>query len=132
MTSASRLISAALLSSSMLLLLPLSTCDQEVWEKDVSNDVYIEASREGFERVLLECEEDAMRVKVELEEDFDGVFYTRGSYSEAKQPCYLDAVGGTTEAELRIPYGECKTKSEGDLGNKKVRGKCNFLFIVLS
>ena len=52
----------------------------EIWEKDATEDVYIEASRDGFDRVHLECLEDFMRVRVDFDETFDGVFYTRGSY----------------------------------------------------
>ena len=32
----------------------------------------------------LRCSDSTMDVEVDLEEDFDGVFYTRGSYREAK------------------------------------------------
>ncbi len=39
-----------LLALASLLSSPSSVLsDEEVWEKDASNDVYIEASREGFE-----------------------------------------------------------------------------------
>ncbi len=106
---------------SLLVLGPhLILCEEQLWEKDASNDVYIEASREGFESVTLKClPEDEMEVEVKLEEDFDGVFYTRGSYSEAKPPCYLDADGGTT-IKLKFGLNECKTKTSKD-GNTKVR-----------
>ena len=52
----------------------------EVWEKDMSNEVYIEASSEGFVSVQLTCGKKRMVVEVEMEEDFDGVMYTRGSF----------------------------------------------------
>ena len=52
----------------------------EVWEKDMSNEVYIEASSEGFVSVQLTCGKKRMVVEVEMEEDFDGVIYTRGSF----------------------------------------------------
>jgi len=60
-----------------LTLIFLARGEQQLWEKDASNDVYIEGSREGFEKVSLICSEKAMNVTVHLEEDFDGVFYTR-------------------------------------------------------
>jgi hypothetical protein len=78
------------------------------WHKDASNDVYIEASDEGFESVSLNCDQDAMRVTVRLEEAFDGVFYTRGSYRSAKAPCFARG-DGSRKVELVIPYGDCNT-----------------------
>ncbi len=39
----------------------------------------------SLQSVRLTCSEDSMEVEVRLDEDFDGVFYTRGSYSEARQ-----------------------------------------------
>ena len=52
----------------------------EVWEKDMSNEVYIEASSEGFVSVQLTCGKKRMVVEIEMEEDFDGAIYTRGSF----------------------------------------------------
>ena len=55
-------------------------CVGEVWEKDMSEDIYIEASHEGFTSVELSCGRKSMVVQVNMEEDFDGVIYTRGSF----------------------------------------------------
>ena len=55
-------------------------CEGEVWEKDMSEEVYIEASQEGFTEVVLSCGRNSMVVEVKMEEDFDGVIYTRGSF----------------------------------------------------
>ena len=63
----------------LLVLLARLACG-EVWEKDMSNEVYIEASSEGFVSVQLTCGKKRMVVEVEMEEDFDGVIYTRGSF----------------------------------------------------
>ena len=49
-------------------------------EKDICEDVYIEASHEGFTEVVLSCGRNSMVVEVKMEEDFDGVIYTRGSF----------------------------------------------------
>ena len=55
-------------------------CEGEVWEKDMSEEIYIEASHEGFEGVELSCGRKSMVVEVKMEEDFDGVIYTRGGF----------------------------------------------------
>ena len=54
----------------------------EVWEKDMSEEIYIEAAHEGYEAVNLRCKENVMEVNIVTEEDFDGVIYTRGSYMD--------------------------------------------------
>ena len=66
----------------------------ELWEKELGQEVYIEASVEGLEAVHLECFDRGMKVKIELEDaGFDGVIYTRGSYKMGKRPCFYDALG---------------------------------------
>ena len=66
---------------SLLLCSPLFwLCEGEVWEKDMSEDIYIEASHDGFTAVELSCGKKNMVVEVKMEEDFDGVIYTRGSF----------------------------------------------------
>ena len=52
----------------------------ETWEKDMSEEIYIEASHEGFRQIKLSCGNKRMVVSVEMEEDFDGIIYTRGSF----------------------------------------------------
>ncbi|TRY71192.1 hypothetical protein TCAL_02803 [Tigriopus californicus] len=101
------------------LLLSLCFCwlhksQAELWEKDMTDEVYIEASTEGFESVHLECLVDSMRVKLELSEEFEGIFYTRGSYKMGQLPCFNDVESGTM-AELTIPYEGCETKSKDDI-----------------
>ena len=51
-----------------------------MWEEDINEEVYIEASQEGFTEVVLSCGRNSMVVEVKMEEDFDGVIYTRGSF----------------------------------------------------
>ena len=75
----------------------------EIWEKDMSEEIYIEASRDGFEFISLDCLENHFQVTLELEEPFDGVFYTRGSYKQGKPPCYFHG-DGSTMATLKIPF----------------------------
>ena len=52
----------------------------ETWEKDMSEEIYIEASHEGFTEVSLACGRKRMVVEVKMEDDFDGIMYTRGSF----------------------------------------------------
>lgn len=93
--------------------------ETEIWEKDMTNEVYIEASVEGLEAVHLECFEDKMRVKVDLEEKgFDGVVYTRGSFKMGKAPCFYDAQGHDgEELSLEWTFDQCKTEARSN--NKK-------------
>ena len=67
-------------SGALLCALLCSTTRAEVWQKDMSDEVYIEASHEGFTAVELVCTATNMEVTVHMEEDFDGIIYTRGSY----------------------------------------------------
>ena len=52
----------------------------DLWEKDMSDEIYIEASNEGFTNINLSCGNKRMVVEVKMEEDFDGIIYTRGSF----------------------------------------------------
>ena len=96
--------------------LGFSHSDQEIWEKDMSNEVYIEGSTEGFEKVRVTCDsaKKSLTVSVVLSDpDFAGIFYTRGSFKAAAPPCYFDAPdAGLGEVSLTLPLedgGECKT-----------------------
>ena len=46
----------------------------------MSEEIYIEASHEGFSSVKLTCGKKRMVVEVKMDEDFDGIIYTRGSF----------------------------------------------------
>ena len=46
----------------------------------MSDEIYIEASHEGFKSIQLSCGKKRMVVEVKMEEDFDGIIYTRGSF----------------------------------------------------
>ena len=41
-----------------LTLFSLVMCEQELWEKDMTKEIYIENSNEGFEFVNLTCSDD--------------------------------------------------------------------------
>ena len=46
----------------------------------MSEEIYIKAIHEGFEGVELSCGRKSMVVEVKMEEELDGVIYTRGSF----------------------------------------------------
>ena len=64
----------------LLLLNTVLLVTADTWEKDMSDEIYIEASHEGFRSVKLSCGKKRMVVEVKMEEDFDGIIYTRGSF----------------------------------------------------
>ena len=89
----------------------LMMVSSETWEKDMSEEIYIEASNEGFTEVRLTCGKKRMVVEVLMEEDFDGVIYTRGSFMSKPKDCYYDADGGT-DHKLKIPFDKCGLKED--------------------
>lgn len=89
----------------------LMMVSSETWEKDMSEEIYIEASSEGFTEVRLTCGKKRMVVEVFMEEDFDGVIYTRGSFMSKPKDCYYDAEGGT-DHKLKIPFDKCGLKED--------------------
>ena len=97
-------------------LLVLQIRGEELWKKDMTDEVYIEASVEGLKELHLECTKTQMKVKIELGdhvEGFDGVVYTRGSYQMGKRPCFYDAQGhDDEELSLQWTFNQCKTKKE--------------------
>ena len=85
----------------------------ETWEKDMSEEIYIEASSEGFTEVKLTCGAKRMVVEVNMEDDFDGIIYTRGSFMSKPKGCFYDAEDGTSHT-LKIPFDKCDVKKDED------------------
>ena len=80
-----RILCSMLRIAYFVLLCLFGFCNSEtVWEKDASEEVFLPFSGTGFTDVKLQCLPEAMKVTVDLEESFDGVFYTRGSYKVNK------------------------------------------------
>ena len=52
---------------------------------------------------------------------FDGVFYTRGSFSKGKPPCFFDALGAKNEiVKLSFGLSECQiAKSSNEIASDK-------------
>ena len=95
------------------LLSLLLVVSAETWEKDMSEEIYIEASSEGFTGVKLTCGKKRMVVEVNMEEDFDGIIYTRGSFMSKPKGCFYDAEEGTSHT-LKIPFDKCDIKEDED------------------
>jgi hypothetical protein len=55
------------------------------------------------------------QVNIELDEDFDGVIYTRGSYAGKDKDCFLQAKQPGRKFRMKIPFDKCGTKTEGDV-----------------
>lgn len=80
------------------------------WESDVTESMGIGPSLTGYRHVGLRCAADHMEVEIEMEEDFDGVLYTRGAFYSQEKPCFQDAKGGRNFT-LRLPFAACKTRN---------------------
>jgi len=52
-------------------------------------------------------------VNIELDEDFSGVIYTRGSFASKDKDCFLKATEGR-RFRMKIPFDKCGTKQDGD------------------
>lgn len=85
------------------------------WKEDLSNEINIGVRDAGYSRAVLDCEDDHMAFVINLEEDFEGVVYTRGSFHTRRGPCFLDATGGK-EFALKFSYKDCATKYDDSLG----------------
>lgn len=88
----------------------LATGEEQHWQSDVTDSMGIGPSLTGYRHVGLRCAADHMEVDVELEDDFDGVLYTRGAFYSQKEPCFLDAKGGRNFT-LRLPFAQCNTRN---------------------
>ncbi|XP_034240675.1 uncharacterized protein LOC117644954 [Thrips palmi] len=84
------------------------------WESDVTESMGIGPSLTGYRQVSLRCAADHMEVHIEMEEDFDGVLYTRGAFYSQEKPCFLDAEGGRNFT-LRLPFAKCKTRNDDNV-----------------
>ncbi|KAL0272783.1 UNVERIFIED_CONTAM: hypothetical protein PYX00_005627 [Menopon gallinae] len=68
----------------------------------------------GYQRVDLKCGADSFLVSVVLENDFEGVVYTRGSFDNKTSPCFKSYKQGVKKdksltMKLEVPFNECRT-----------------------
>ncbi|XP_076684596.1 uncharacterized protein LOC143377324 isoform X2 [Andrena cerasifolii] len=86
---------------------------EEVWEQDLSLDMQIGASTEGYDQVALRCGAEKMVVDLSTSEDFSGVIYTQGSFHSKQSPCFLDLNHGGSFT-MSVPFDQCETENVGD------------------
>lgn len=69
-------------------------------------------SVKGYKTVELRCGSESMAVNLEMDNEFLGVVYTRGSFYDKKSPCFYDTGNrrGQKSFEMRIPFDGCHTK----------------------
>ncbi|KAL0112722.1 hypothetical protein PUN28_012175 [Cardiocondyla obscurior] len=85
----------------------------EIWQQDLSKDMRIGASTEGYDRVGLRCGVEKMTVEFKTTEDFSGVIYTQGNFYSREPSCFLDPVRGRSFT-MSIPLHKCDTEKDGD------------------
>lgn len=59
-----------------------------------------------------------MHVILETDKPFDGVMYTKGSFYDQKEPCFVKPVAGnhgTRTLEMNFQLDQCQTTQNGDL-----------------
>lgn len=82
---------------------------EDIWQQDLSKDMQIGASTEGYDRVGLRCGAEKMTVELRTTENFSGVIYTQGSFYSRQHPCFLDPVRGRSFT-MSIPLNKCDTE----------------------
>lgn len=82
---------------------------EEIWQQDLSKDMQIGASTEGYDRVGLRCGAEKMTVELRTTEDFSGVIYTQGNFYSREPSCFLDPVRGRSFT-MSIPLNKCDTE----------------------
>jgi len=81
---------------------------EDIWRQDLSKDMQIGASTEGYDYVGLRCGAERMTVELRTTEDFSGVIYTQGSFHSRESACFLDPVRGRSFT-MSIPLNQCDT-----------------------
>lgn len=58
-----------------------------------------------------------MLVKLETDAEFTGVMYTKGSFYDQSEPCFVKpkSVKGARSLSMRFPFDQCHTKQDGDV-----------------
>ncbi|XP_065172496.1 uncharacterized protein [Atheta coriaria] len=87
----------------------------EIFESDLGEDMKIGLADGGYKSVKLKCGSNSMHIKLETDEDFDGVIYTRGSFHDKDSACYLDADSIREKRSFNMSFDldKCQTKQEG-------------------
>ena len=88
--------------------------NDQVWQQDLTQNINIGSSTSGYRSLQLHCAEDYISVQLELDEPFEGAFYTRGTFYERKEPCFKQGDGGN-KVKLKIPLDSCGTQQVSSL-----------------
>ncbi|XP_026465126.1 uncharacterized protein LOC113367761 [Ctenocephalides felis] len=89
--------------------------DTKLWKEDLSESMdLIEPSTEGLQKVHLKCGPNTMHVKLETEENFTGVMYTRGSFHTQRGPCFGRGKGSRA-LSMTFPLDDCQTNRDGEV-----------------
>lgn len=77
----------------------------------------IDPSTQGIKNVHLKCGSNSMFVQLETEKDFTGVMYTKGSFYDQAEPCFVKPKRqrGSNSLIMRFPFEECHTQQDGDV-----------------
>lgn len=78
------------------------------WKRDLSG-LTIGVSYEGFTKAVVDCGVADAAFVIGMEDSFQGVVYTRGSFHQKNTACFRDAKGGKDFA-LKFAYDDCGMK----------------------
>ncbi|QQP36824.1 Uncharacterized protein FKW44_022033 [Caligus rogercresseyi] len=91
--------------------------DEEIWERDMTEEIYITGTSDGIVEANLTCHAKVMSIRIRLTEpeDYSGAFYTRGSFKTGKLPCFYQTNNMADGIlSLEFTYTKCKTKKIKD------------------
>ncbi|KAK9294958.1 hypothetical protein QLX08_010597 [Tetragonisca angustula] len=83
---------------------------EEMWEQDLSMDMQIGASTEGYDQIALRYGAEKMVVDLQTSENFSGVIYTQGSFYSRQSTCFLDPDQGGSFT-MSISFNQCDTEN---------------------
>ncbi|XP_018044807.1 PREDICTED: uncharacterized protein LOC108684822 isoform X1 [Atta colombica] len=96
-----------------ILLLTFLANTKQMSNADLSKDMQIGTSTDGYDRVGLRCGAERMTVELKTTDDFSGVIYTQGNFYSREPSCFLDPVRGRSFT-MSIPLNKCDTERNGD------------------
>lgn len=97
-------------------------CFAEVWKQDLGDQFQIEPSTQGVQNVHLKCGSNSMIVKLETDQEFTGVMYTKGNFYDQSEPCFASTKQkrGSRNLSMRFTFEQCNTKYDGNVFSNTV------------
>lgn len=94
----------------------------EVWKQDLGDQFQIEPSTQGVQNVHLKCGSNSMIVKLETDQEFTGVMYTKGNFYDQSEPCFASSKQkrGSRNLSMRFTFDQCNTKYDGNVFSNTV------------